>query len=599
MRPLAVDPLLRPELQPATPVVAGEAEVCPQTHEEGFAEWLRERDLDSMVLTDKDFLRTHPCKAATSLGISPGQAAPPASPAPPIEEGPMGLCASAPLTTPQPRRPDHGVPSYEELLGELDAAALDEERAPSAPATAPVDRLPLWERTPPARPTAAPEWGPSTVEVEHRWKAEAAWRSGTFDFDLLDAKDTAERQATTVLEKPAVATAQARELLAEAGTGGPWPVPSDPEIGEAGTGGQVTISKAPPSEDERHMGELRNRCESLGIGTEWLGEAQLPGGPLRCVEALERLAAAPVKELRQRCLRLGLGIEGVVEKQDIVKRLQQVTLWEVLSPRHLEAEFRRFNVPKEDGPAFGQPFGGTLPGTSHLVTRLIAHVFPSTQRPPAAEVLQTGPKPVASPGHASATGQQTSLKAPPAPKAPAPAAAPAAGEAGRRAATTTGNSRTAAARLPRPKAQPHRGRGPDEDEGAARRNAATVGPRTKKALDEFHPMYSGDMPPPEAEDEWSEKDFYNFFYSSGFIKPPRKKNPKGKDVPKALLRVFYETLHLQPGAKVEQVRKAYRKLALKYHPDKNSDSRDSTEKFRDITEAYHGICQHLETVSTR
>jgi len=36
----------------------------PQTHEEGFAEWLRQRDQNSMVLTDKDFMKTHLFNAA-------------------------------------------------------------------------------------------------------------------------------------------------------------------------------------------------------------------------------------------------------------------------------------------------------------------------------------------------------------------------------------------------------------------------------------------------------------------------------------------------------------------------------------------------------
>lgn len=40
-------------------IVAG-----PQTHEEGFAEWLRQRDQTSMVLTDRDFMRTHLFNAA-------------------------------------------------------------------------------------------------------------------------------------------------------------------------------------------------------------------------------------------------------------------------------------------------------------------------------------------------------------------------------------------------------------------------------------------------------------------------------------------------------------------------------------------------------
>merc|ERR1712137_425892 len=36
----------------------------PQTHEDGFAEWLRQRDQSEMVMTDKDFMKTHLFNAA-------------------------------------------------------------------------------------------------------------------------------------------------------------------------------------------------------------------------------------------------------------------------------------------------------------------------------------------------------------------------------------------------------------------------------------------------------------------------------------------------------------------------------------------------------
>lgn len=51
-------------------------------------------------------------------------------------------------------------------------------------------------------------------------------------------------------------------------------------------------------------------------------------------------------------------------------------------------------------------------------------------------------------------------------------------------------------------------------------------------------------------------------------------------------RDYYEILGVARGATQDELKKAYRKLALQYHPDRNSNDPDAEEKFKEATEAY-------------
>lgn len=92
-----------------------------------------------------------------------------------------------------------------------------------------------------------------------------------------------------------------------------------------------------------------------------------------------------------------------------------------------------------------------------------------------------------------------------------------------------------------------------------------------------------------AEEAW-ERAYENARQRAGVRgEPPRD--------PVADRKRWYRTLELEPGADLKQVRRAYRKLLLQYHPDRHANDPDkyraATEVTRKLTEAYNGLTRYL------
>ncbi len=55
-------------------------------------------------------------------------------------------------------------------------------------------------------------------------------------------------------------------------------------------------------------------------------------------------------------------------------------------------------------------------------------------------------------------------------------------------------------------------------------------------------------------------------------------------------RDYYEVLGIERSATEQEIKSAYRKLALKYHPDRNPGDKEAEERFKEAAEAYSVLC---------
>ena len=49
---------------------------------------------------------------------------------------------------------------------------------------------------------------------------------------------------------------------------------------------------------------------------------------------------------------------------------------------------------------------------------------------------------------------------------------------------------------------------------------------------------------------------------------------------------YYEILEVRQDADFDEIKSKYRKLAMKYHPDRNPDNKEAEERFKQVSEAY-------------
>ena len=64
-------------------------------------------------------------------------------------------------------------------------------------------------------------------------------------------------------------------------------------------------------------------------------------------------------------------------------------------------------------------------------------------------------------------------------------------------------------------------------------------------------------------------------------------------------RDYYDVLGVNKSARKDELKKAYRKLAMKYHPDRNPDDTQAAEKFKELSEAYEILSDDQKKTNLR
>ena len=62
-------------------------------------------------------------------------------------------------------------------------------------------------------------------------------------------------------------------------------------------------------------------------------------------------------------------------------------------------------------------------------------------------------------------------------------------------------------------------------------------------------------------------------------------------------RDFYEVLGVAKDAAAEDVKRAYRQMALKFHPDRNPGDKDAEKRFKEAAEAYESLVRSREAAA--
>ena len=97
----------------------------------------------------------------------------------------------------------------------------------------------------------------------------------------------------------------------------------------------------------------------------------------------------------------------------------------------------------------------------------------------------------------------------------------------------------------------------------------------------------------DMEDAWAELDDYLKQGPAEGSAGKRQSTPPRK-MPPLVLKKDYELLEVPFGAPFSQVKKGYKKMIARYHPDKHSDNQESLKRATDLSQKINGAFRRIE-----
>eukprot|EP00930_Biecheleria_cincta_P010605 TRINITY_DN112810_c0_g1_i1.p1 TRINITY_DN112810_c0_g1~~TRINITY_DN112810_c0_g1_i1.p1 ORF type:complete len:433 (-),score=59.59 TRINITY_DN112810_c0_g1_i1:73-1371(-) len=342
--------------------------------------------------------------------------------------------------------------------------------------------------------------------------------------------------------------------------------------------GRSNAKESPPTGTPS---ELQQKCERRGLCLTWGPSEDQMQAMIREVEPWDFYGICALKD---ECQKRRIPIEGLYERAHVLARLYDVLVWQRMSLKQLQSECWRRKIPyvaqtRVSNIVLLETENQFPDGVKDLVGRLIQDAFPGTSGP-----LPTNGIPgVWTPGAGSffeAQGSGDMKRVPAWTGTTVTGFEPASGNRSGQEGSWSFPTGPPPGAKPRP--QPAQGTRPP--------------PQPSKTTPPRESPPAPRQPPPRKTTGTSWKTQPPL--RREFEEPPTSPKPEPEHFTKprvsedALLAAVdsYWTLGLPPGTELQEVRRTYKKLALKYHPDKQQKDVDGAI-FKRITAAYEDICE--------